>query len=105
MTYLVRNKETGAIVEGNQILDQVQQQLRNNPARFYRENELVVTSNPGKTTCTPFDVLIFMAYDAVEMHSRRMRGRYLHTKKGRSKRRHRIRTSILEWKVPLKIWE
>jgi hypothetical protein len=68
--------------------------FKNNPPRTLGRVKFVYPRSPGKTSA--MDVLIFALRQTADVHVRRMRGRYIHQIKGRSRRQHEIRKGRLD---------
>jgi hypothetical protein len=69
------------------------QDFKNNPARVLKRVKFVTPRSPGKTTK---NTMIAVLYTTAFSHAQRMRGRFVHQRKGRSCRRHAIRKNWID---------
>lgn len=83
-----------AIMEPEDAAKEFPKILRNQPKQMLEKYKLVTPRALGKSTsaCTA----VFSILAAVAGHAQRMRGRYVHSRKGKYLRRHTQRVSFLD---------
>lgn len=91
----IRRKETTELIEGVDMLSFIADQLRNNPTKFVREYEFVTPRNLGKSSSAIHN-LLDTVIRAASRHKNRMRGLYVHSRKGRYVRQHARCVSTLD---------
>ena len=88
------------ISDGTNVLDpeeavkELPKILRNRPQAFLDRYKFVTPRGSGKTTSAI--LIVHAILSAIGGHASRMRGRYVHARKGKYQRRHKQRVSWLD---------